>query len=412
MYHWQVMADSTQAAGSVTAAPAFLERTVDRVRPNAKLIGLLALGHLVIDTNQGSLPAILPFLKSEHGLSYAQAGLLVLAANITSSIIQPLFGYFADQTARRWLLPLSVFVTGMGFALTGVAPGFGALVLLVVVMGLGVAAYHPEGYRTASSVAGARKATALSWFSLGGNVGIAIGPPIITTLVTTLGIVGSLGMAVPSAAMALLLLGVLPLLANPSGPAAPAPARRGVNMPKAMALLILVVTIRSWTQLGFTTFVPFYYVDYLKVDPRLVGPLLFVFLGAGALGTVIAGPLADRFGARPFMTWVFATAAPLGALFLLSSGLFAVVVLGLFGAVLVSTFTVAVVLGQSYLPRNAGMASGLIVGFAIGTGGLGVSALGWVADGWGLPAALWISAVLPLAAFLVALTLPAPRSVS
>jgi FSR family fosmidomycin resistance protein-like MFS transporter len=392
------------AAAPVVAVPV-------RARPNAKLIGLLAVGHLVIDVNQGSLPAILPFLKAVHRLSYAEAGAVVLAANITSSIIQPVFGYLSDQTARRWLLPLAVLVSGVGLGLTGVAPGYGALLVLVVVMGLGVAAYHPEGYRTAASVAGERKATAVSWFSLGGNIGIALGPPTITALVTTVGIAGSLGMIVPAAIVTGLLLSALPLLSTPGRPtAAPRDAAPGgANMPRAMALLVLVVTIRSWTQLGFTTFVPFYYVDELGADPRLVGPLLFVFLGAGAVGTIIAGPLADRWGARPFMLWVFVAAAPLGVLFLLSSGLMAFVALGLFGAVLVSTFTASVVLGQAYLPRHAGMASGLVVGFAIGAGGIGVALLGVVADHWGLPAALWVSALLPLAGFLAALGLPAPR---
>lgn len=404
------MADSKPAAYTGTAVPPLVAGAAERVRPNAKLIGLLALGHLVIDVNQGSLPAILPFLKGIHGLSYAEAGVIMLAANITSSIIQPLFGYLSDRTARRWLLPLSVFVSGLGLGLTGVAAGYGALLLLVVFMGLGVAAYHPEGYKTAAAVAGDRKATALSWFSLGGNAGIALGPPVITTLVTSVGIAGSLGMVAPATIVTLLLLAALPVLARPLPPAAKAGApARGVNMPRAMALLILVVIIRSWTQLGFTTFVPFYYVDYLQADPRLVGPLLFVFLGAGAVGTVIAGPLADRWGPRPFMTWVFIAAAPFGVLFLSTSGVLAFVALGLFGAVLVSTFTISVVLGQAYLPRHAGMASGLIVGFAIGAGGLGVTFLGWVADHWGLPTALWISAVMPLAGFVAALFLPRPR---
>jgi len=109
------------------------------------------------------------------------------------------------------------------------------------------------------------------------------------------------------------------------------------------------------------------------------------------------------------MTWVFLAAAPFGVLFLTARGALAFVALGLFGAVLVSSFTVAVVLGQAYLPRNAGMASGLIVGFALGAGGLGVTVLGWIADHHGLPTALWISALLPLAGFLVARFLPSPR---
>src|SRR5207245_7594073 len=121
-----------------------------------------------------------------------------------------------------------------------------------------------------------------------------------------------------------------------------------------------------------------------------------------------AGPLADRWGARPFMRWVFLAAIPFGLVFLETTGVLAFVMLGLFGAILTSSFSVSIVLGQAYLPRNAGTASGLIVGFAIGAGGVGVTALGWVADRYGLPAALWISALTPLAAFVATRFLPAP----
>jgi FSR family fosmidomycin resistance protein-like MFS transporter len=303
-----------------------------------------------------------------------------------------------------------VFVSGLGLALTGLAGTYGAILALVILTGLGVAAYHPEGYRTAGAVAGDRKATGLSWFSLGGNIGIALGPPLITALIATFGIAGSLGLLVPTTLAAALLAGMLPFLATSTrARAAAATSGPGRNMPAAMALLVVVVILRSWTQLGFTTFAPFYYTDVLGADPRVVGPLLFVFLGAGAVGTVVAGPIADRVGARVFMVWVFLLAPPLAVGFLLTGGVLAFVLLAALGFVLVSTFTVSVVLGQAYLPRNLGMASGVIVGFAIGTGGLGVTALGIVADRWGLATALWLTGALPLLGFGAALFLPEPR---
>src|SRR5437879_5508963 len=291
VYHWQVMADSKPAVLQGAAATSFVA-AVERVKPHTKLIGLLAFGHLVIDLNQGAIPAVLPVLLNAHGLAYAEAATSVLVGTLTSSLIQPVFGYRSDQIARRWILPASVFLAGAGLALTGIAPGYLAVLGLVLGMGLGVAAWHPEGYKAATGMAGDRKATALSWFSLGGNVGMALGPPVITSLVTGFSLAGTLGMLVPTVIVGGLLLAVLPHIDRAAVPRAAAPASaRGVNMPRAMALLIFLVAIRSWAQLGFTTFVPFYYVDYLKADPRLVGPLLFVFLGVAALGSV-----ADHWG--------------------------------------------------------------------------------------------------------------------
>jgi FSR family fosmidomycin resistance protein-like MFS transporter len=382
-----------------------------RARPDFRLLSLLALGHLVIDTNQGSLPAVLPFLRTALGLSYTATGVIVLVANVTSSLIQPLFGYLADRTARRWLLPVSVFLASAGIALAGLAPSYPAVLVLVLLMGFGVAAYHPEGYRTATQVAGDRKATGVSIFSTGGNIGIALGPPLITYLVTSWGLPGSLGMLVPGVLVAALLTAALPRLSAPPVVRAQAGARAArETMVGAMALLIVVVTLRSRTQLGFTTFIPFYHLEVLGGDPRLVGVLLAVFLGSGALGTLAAGPIADRVGLRRYVVGVFLLATPLAAAALLSRGVLSVVFLGALGFVLVSTFTVSVVLGQAYMPRNLGMASGLIVGFAIGTGGLGVTVLGWLADRWGVVSALWASACMPLLGFLVSLALPEPRT--
>ena len=383
---------------------------IDRAKPNYKLLGLLALGHLVIDTNQGSLSALLPYLKTALGLTYTATGVIVLMANVTSSLIQPLFGFLADKTARRWLLPLSVFLSSLGIALSGVAPSYYAVLALVMIGGFGVAAYHPEGYRTATQVAGERKATGVSIFSTGGNIGIAIGPPFITLLLTGFGPPGTLGMLLPGFLVAGLLMAVLPGLSRPLPARAQGAALAPKTMVGAMSLLVLVIAVRSWTQLGFTTYMPFYYLEVLKGDPRMVGTLLAVFLGAGAAGTLIAGPISDRIGHRRYMVSVFFLAAPLAVAFLLVSGVWTFVLLAVLGFVLVSTFTVSVVLGQAYMPRNLGMASGLVVGFAIGAGGVGATALGWVADHWGLSSALWISALMPILGCALSLMLPEPRT--
>jgi FSR family fosmidomycin resistance protein-like MFS transporter len=142
----------------------------------------------------------------------------------------------------------------------------------------------------------------------------------------------------------------------------------------------------------------------------MVGTLLAIFLGAGVVGTLVAGPIADRVGVRRYLVSVFLLVTPIAVSFLFVTGALALVMLGALGFVLVSTFTVSVVLGQAYMPRHPGMASGMIVGFAIGAGGLGVTALGWIADRWGLMSALWISALMPLAGFAGALFLPEPRA--
>ena len=382
-----------------------------RARPNTRVLALLALGHLVVDMNQGALAPLLPFLKTAFGLTYAGAAAILLVANMTSSLVQPVFGYLADRATRRWLLPWAVLLAAVGVSLAGLAPSYWVLLGMVVVSGLGVAAYHPEGYRTANQVAGDRKATGLSLFSIGGNIGIALGPPAITWLVPRFGLPGTLGLLAPGLLVAGLLATVLPtLIAAPAQGSTPRAREGGRDMRGAMALLIGVVTVRSWTQLGLVTYVPFLYVDLLGQDPRVVGGLLFLFLGAGAVGTLAGGPIADRWGSRRYIVASLLLSTPLIAVFLWRpGGWIAAAALAATGFVLVSSFSITVALGQAYLPRSLGMAAGLIVGLAIGTGGIGVTILGWVADHWGLYAALGVVAVLPLVGLVIALCLPEPR---
>lgn len=386
------------------------QRRAHSIAPNFRLLGLLGLGHMVIDINGGAIPALLPFLKSALSLSYTSSGVIILMSNITSSLIQPLFGYFADKAARRWILPIAVFLSALGIALTGLTHSYAIVLALVVISGLGIASYHPEGYRTATQVAGGRKATGVSIFSAGGNLGIALGPPIITVLVTSFGLTGTLGLFVPGLIVATFLTVSLPKLSP--AVATHGPGQRASSAKTnlwGMTILIIVVALRSWTQTGFSTFVPFYYLDVMKGDPRMVGPLLAIFLGSGTLGTLIAGPVADRIGVRRYAVGVFLLATPLAVGYLFTRGILSYLLLGALGFVLMSTFTIMVVLAQAYMPHNLGMASGLIVGFATGAGGIGVTVLGRVADSWGLLAALTVSALMPLLAFAVSLFLPEPE---
>jgi FSR family fosmidomycin resistance protein-like MFS transporter len=234
----------------------------------------------------------------------------------------------------------------------------------------------------------------------------------VTFLVPRFGLPGTLGLLVPGLLVAGLLATVLPTLIAPPARGVTARVTRegGRDMRGAMALLIGVVTVRSWTQLGLVTYVPFLYVDVLGQDMRVVGALLFLFLGAGAVGTLAGGPVADRWGPRRYIVLSLLLSTPLIGLFLWRpGGWIAAATLAAVGFVLVSSFSVTVALGQAYLPRHLGMAAGLIVGLAIGTGGLGVTLLGWIADRWGLYAALYLVAALPLAGLAVALRLPEPR---
>src|SRR5918997_1074374 len=147
----------------------------------------LSSGHLATDLAQGALPALLPFLVLEFDLSYAAAAALVLAATISSSVIQPVFGVWSDARGALWLLPVGVVVSGVGMSLAAVAPSYPLVFLAVFVAGVGVAAYHPEGSKFASYVSGNRRASGMSLFSVGGNVGFAAGPLFASFFVLTLG---------------------------------------------------------------------------------------------------------------------------------------------------------------------------------------------------------------------------------
>jgi FSR family fosmidomycin resistance protein-like MFS transporter len=360
----------------------------------------------------GALPALLPFLKERFDLSYAAAGALLMAAHLTSSVIQPLFGYVTDRRPFPVLLPLGCAISGVGIALVPFSPSFAWLVAFIMFTGLGTAAFHPEGFKATACIASERRATGMSFFSVGGNLGFAIGSPAAIFLVSRYGLPGASGLFLPTAAAALLLLPALPAIRRRIESASSAPrksAMSGVGHPLyAVSLIILIVVLRSWTQLGLATYIPFLYQAQLKSDPAYVATLLFFFLGSGTVGTVIGGPLADRFGHRRLLFFSVALQIPLIFLFLRSSGWMVFASAALLGGTIVSTFSVTIVMAQELFPKRMATASGAIAGFAIGTGGVGVTLIGAVADRFGVPVATNVINVLPVIGAVLALLLPLP----
>ncbi len=376
------------------------------------LLFLLSLGHMCTDIVQGALPALLPYLKDRFSLTYAVTGSILLAAHLTSSVIQPLFGYMTDRRPFPFLLPLGCLVSGIGIALLPHSPSFPWLIAIVIFLGLGTAAFHPEGFKATACIVSVRRATGMSFFSVGGNLGFAVGAPAAIFLVSRYGLPGASALLVPAAAAAALLVPALsPIRERIAAAAArpPSPADNGIRHPVyAVSMIVLIVVLRTWTQLGLAAFLPFLYREELARNPGFVASLLFLFLGAGTVGTLAGGPIADRIGHRRMLFLSLALQVPLIALFLAAKGWAVFPLAAAVGATIVSTFSVTIVMAQELFPRRMATASGTIAGFAIGTGGIGVTLLGMMADRYGVPATMHLINFLPACGAILAAMLPIP----
>ncbi len=373
-----------------------------------RAMAVLSAGHLFTDVGQGSVPALVPFLIARQHLSLAAGSALVLAATIASSVIQPLFGYLSDRLSLPWLMPLGPALGGLGIALAGWAPSYGLTFAAVVLSGVGVAAFHPEGSRFANYVSGARRASGMSLFSVGGNVGFGLGPVVITPLVLAFGLHGTAFVLIPPWLMAVVLLHELPRLRTFRTDVVGGRVQPG-NHPQAwrpFGVLAGVIAMRSFVYFGMVTFIELYYVEVLHASKTLGSVALTAMLFGGALGTLIGGPLADRFGRRTVLIGSMLLLPPLIVGFLLSGRVLGVVFAAIAGAVTIATFAVTIVMGQEYLPGRVGMSAGVTIGLSIGLGGIGAPLLGLIGQAAGLRAVFETIAVLPLAALLLTLALP------
>ena len=376
---------------------------------DSRAITALSAGHFATDFSNGMLPALLPFLVSRFDLNYTQVGALMLVSALASSIIQPVFGLWSDRRGAVWLLPVGVFLAGTGMGLAAAASSYTLCLAFVTVSGLGTAAYHPEGSKFAAFVSGSRRASGMSLFSIGGNLGVAIGALTAAPVLLAFGREGGLLLALPAVVVAGMLVTALGYLEG----FAPEEMRTwaaasGEDRPGALALLLAVIALRSAGWFGLLTFVPLWALS-LGHSEKYGNGLLSLMLFAGGIGTLAAGPLADRIGRRPVLLATVVATPPLVVIFVAVGGALGAAALALVGVCVVSTFGLTGVMSQEYLPSHIGLASGISIGFSIGLGGIAALVLGAVADAVDLETAMYACAVVPALAIVPAVLLPSSR---
>jgi FSR family fosmidomycin resistance protein-like MFS transporter len=403
--------DETAGAHLPTSekGPAVMPDAAPLTGMNRRGVAMMSASHVVDDIYQGCIPALLPFLVAERHYTYAAVSGLTLAATVLSSVAQPVFGWWTDRAPRRWMVAAGIGTAATGVALAGVFHSYVVTWLVIAVSGLGVAAFHPEAARAARQAAGDSN-RGMSVFALGGNVGFAFGTLVATPVLLLVGLRGTVLLALPGAAMVVLLLARLSrTLDGPVG----APRRhslpRGDDVWPAFRRLTAVVVARSILFFGLTSFLALYFIHERGASTAAGGAALTTFLAGGAVGTLLGGWVADRYGRLATIRWGLAVIPPALVGMLLAPTLaVAFPLVAVVGVTTFMPFSVFVVLGQDYLPNRIGTASGVTVGLAVSVGGLFTPVLGWVADATSLHTTLWLLVALPVLALALSARLRAP----
>ncbi|MFC3704900.1 MFS transporter [Devosia honganensis] len=370
------------------------------------IIVAVSVCHLINDVMQSLLSAIYPILKDNYGLDYVQIGLLTLTFQFVASLLQPAIGMYTDKRPLPYSLPVGMASSLVGLIILGFAQSYWLLLVGSAFVGLGSAVFHPESSRVARLASGGRHGLAQSLFQVGGNVGSAIGPLMAAFIVLRLGQWSVSLFAVGS------LIGIFILwrvgrwyAEHRRANAGRAPASTTLIFDKRTTLIALaVLTVLTLTKnaytASFSSYYTFYLIDKFQVAVQDAQLLLFVFLGASALGVFLGGPIGDRFGAK-FVIWFsilgvlpFTLALPYADLN------WTVILTILIGLIFSSAFSAIVVFAQELMPGRIGMIAGIFFGFAFGAGGIAAAALGALADTTSIEYVFWLCSFLPLAGLL------------
>ena len=363
------------------------------VQLSLRVLTGISVCHLLNDMVQSLLPSIYPILKSSFHLTFGEIGLVTLAYQLTASLLQPFVGQYTDKRPLPYSLPFGMVFTLIGLILMGLAFNLGSLLLAAVLIGLGSAIFHPESSRVARLASGGQHGLAQSFFQVGGNAGSAIGPLLAALIVLPRGQIGVLWFSIAA-------LLAIPLLLRVARWYESIHIRRPVGKVGAAYQATAVPTGQVILALAL-----FYLIEHFGVSIRSAQIHLFVFLGAVAAGTLIGGPVGDRYGRKLvilgsiFGVLPFTLMLPHANLFWTGPLTFVI------GFILSSAFSAILVYGQELIPGRIGMVSGLFFGFAFGMGGIGAAVLGQLADSFGVVNVYKITAWLP-ALGLFAIFLP------
>lgn len=375
--------------------------------------------HLLNDSMQAVIPAIFPILEKSMGLTFTQLGWIAFTLNITSSVMQPIVGWYTDRTTSPYLLPFGMMASLIGMLGIAFADSFYMIIISVIGIGLGSAVFHPEGSRVAYMAAGNQRGLAQSIYQVGGNSGTSLAPVMTALVFVPLGQFGAVWFTSFAAVAIFVLFYVsgwyarqlahFPRVKKQTGEKKAIDKKRKNQVIMAMALLVFLVFGRSWYFSGISNYYQFYLIQDYGLTIRQAQIYLFVFMASGVLGTFFGGPIADRLGKRNMIFWSMVGTAPL-ALLLPHVGLWAIAPLFfLIGFILNTSFSVTVVYAQELVPGRIGMVSGLIVGLAFGMGALGSVVLGKVADVTSISYTMLLISFLPLLGLLTVM-LPTDRT--
>ncbi|ATI52209.1 MULTISPECIES: MFS transporter [Bacillus cereus group] len=371
-----------------------------------RILFAISFGHFLNDSMQAVVPALFPILEKTMNLSYMQVGWIAFALNMTSSIMQPIFGMYSDKKPSPFLLPLGMFSSMLGMIGLAFAPNFIIVIISVLFIGLGSAVFHPEGARVAYMAAGAKRGLAQAIYQVGGNTGNSLAPIFTALIFVPLGQIGSLGFTAFAAVGIVLLIFVSNWYRNELATGAVRRKKRAAleaenaivstHIKFVILLLVFLTFVRSWYGAGIGNFYQFYLIEHYGLSIKNAQYFVFAFMIAGVLGTFFGGPLADRFGKKTIIVFSMLGSAPLALLLPHVSLVWVVPLFLCIGFISSSSFSVIVVYAQELVPGKVGMVSGLIVGLAFGLGALGSVVLGKLADIYSLQFIMLLCSCLPL----------------